>query len=353
MSAVPLSLEEAISPEWLSEALSQTWPGTTVSAVTPDELLHGVGTKAIVSLTYADDVAAERPASVCVKAGYEPHNKHLLDGGTYLKEARFYAEIAAELPVTVPKTYFSAYDPTSKQGLIVMENLNTVGAVFGSAQRGYTVEEAMKYADALAALHARFWNDGLQADHSWLIGRAAVSGAGENSIYTDILQSNLDGERGEPLPAALRDSETLTKAARALGAIASEHPSCLIHGDTHARNLYFTADGTPAFFDWQTTQGSFWALDISYYLGAGLSHEDRRSSIESIFRHYLDRLAAHGATPPAWDEAWLAFRQAMVYGFWLWAITRPIVQPNEVINVYVDRLGNAAADLDSYSALEV
>src|SRR5579871_4660633 len=138
MRAVPETLEEAISPEWLTRALSDRWPGTVVASVEPDTLLHGVGTKALVTLTYTTRPSNDLPSSVCVKAGYEPHNRHILESGTYMKEARFYREVACDLPVVTPTCLYAAYDTTSKQGVIVMENLNLAGAVFGSAQRGYT-----------------------------------------------------------------------------------------------------------------------------------------------------------------------------------------------------------------------
>jgi Ser/Thr protein kinase RdoA (MazF antagonist) len=151
----------------------------------------------------------------------------------------------------------------------------------------------------------------------------------------------------------MRDSKRLLAAVAAYDEVVASEPWCLCHGDTHAGNLYETAEDTPGFYDWQTVHQSWWASDVSYYVTAALGHDDRRRSVEDLLRHYLDRLGAYGVTPPTWEEAWFAYRRALVYGFWMWAITRPIVQPVEVINTFVDRTGNALAEADGYATLGV
>ena len=46
------------------------------------------------------------------------------------REARFYAAIAAEVPVRVPRCYFAAYGAAPTDYLIVLEDLDAAGCRF-------------------------------------------------------------------------------------------------------------------------------------------------------------------------------------------------------------------------------
>lgn len=344
------TLEEALTPTWISAALSDLHPGVVVEDVELRELLHGVGTKALMRLTYAESGDGGLPRELCLKAGYEPHNQHLLEGGAYLKETRFYRDVARQLPVRVPECFYAGCDDVTNQGVLILENLHTTGGVLCSASREHTVDEAARFLDSFAALHASHWDGEVNDAHPW-IGTRSVLDSVKFSAYTDRIQANLDDPRGATLTEEMRDGSKLIEAAARVSALIDHRRGCLVHGDPHAGNLYLTGSGEPGLYDWQTVQISSWAVDVPYYLCAALSHEDRRSSLPDLLRHYLGRLEAHGVTPPSWDEAWLSFRQFTIYGFYLWAITRPIVQPVEVINTFVDRLGAAASEAGAYEAL--
>lgn len=349
MTNVPATLEEALTPQWMTSALAQRTPGVRVTDVEVRSLLHGVATKALVRLTYAGP-AAGVPVDLCVKGGFEVANQHILTGGAYFREASFYRDIAGSLNVVTPACYYAGADPETKQGVVVMEDLLAAGATLGSAQRGHSVEEAAGYIDSFAALHAYNWGGGIATSHSWLGSHTGMESI-HYPMYTERIQGNLDDERGASLPAVMRDGATLIKAIPMLIDLISTAPKCLTHCDPHAGNLYTSAAGEPGFYDWQTAQTTTWAMDVPYYLCAALSHEDRRSNLVDLLRHYLERLAAHGVTPPSFDEAWLSYRRFVLYGFYNWVITRPTVQPIEVITAFVDRLGTAAAEAESYTAL--
>ena len=352
MTAVAATLDEAVTAEWLTAALDERYPGVVVEHVEVRELLHGVGTKALLTLTFGGSHDHGLPMDMCLKAGYEEHNRFLLEGGTYLKEARFYRDVASEVPMVVPRCLYAGCDDESKQGVLLLEDLPRAGAHLGSAGEGHTVDEAARFLDAFAALHATYDGGRIIGAHPW-VGSTSPLQTSYATMYTDRLRGNLADGRADTLPEAVRDPERLIKAAQAIVGLLDPARSCLVHGDPHAGNLYLTASGEPGVYDWQTAHASSWAIDVPYYLCAGLSHDDRRDSIEDLLRHYLDRLVAHGGTPPSWDDAWLAYRQFIPYGFYLWAITRPIVQPVPVINTFIDRLGTAAADVGSYEALGV
>jgi aminoglycoside phosphotransferase (APT) family kinase protein len=127
-------------------------------------------------------------------------------------------------------------------------------------------------------------------------------------------------------------------------------PSCLVHGDAHAGNLYLTADGRPGLVDWQLLNRGHWALDVAYHIGAVLTVADRERAERDLVRHYLDRLRSYGAAAPSWEEAWRDYRRALVYGYYLWSITRRVAEP--ITCEFATRLGLAVAANDSFASLE-
>ena len=82
---------------------------------------------------------------------------------------------------------------------------------------------------------------------------------------------------------------------------------------------------------------------------AELAPEERERSEQTLLRHYLDCLRALGVTPPDFDQAWDDYRANMVYGSYMWAITR-LVEPR-ITHEFVRRLGLAVTALDSYALL--
>ena len=163
-----------------------------------------------------------------------------------------------------------------------------------------------------------------------------------NSYITrDVLQEHLDGPRGAALPDAIKDADRLSAAVSGVVHRAAEDVSCLVHGDAHAGNVFETADGSLGLIDWQIVQRSSWALDVAYHVGAVLDVDVREKNEQQLLAHYLDRLAHHGVAPPSWDDAWLNYRICLIYGYYLWAVTRLVDPP--IINEFVTRLGSAVA----------
>jgi hypothetical protein len=102
--------------------------------------------------------------------------------------------------------------------------------------------------------------------------------------------------------------------------------------------------GTPGIFDCQTIQRGVWSNDVGYL---------RERSLRELLSHYGDELARHGVAPPSPAEMWDCYRRSIIYPFYLWSMTRPIVQPIEAITTFVTRIGRAVEHTQSYEALGV
>jgi aminoglycoside phosphotransferase (APT) family kinase protein len=88
------------------------------------------------------------------------------------------------------------------------------------------------------------------------------------------------------------------------------------HGDYRLDNLLFGAgDGAApiAVVDWQTVLHGPGVSDLSYFIGAGLTTEDRRTHERALVDEYRGRMAADGVElDPDW--LWLQYRQHSLDG---------------------------------------
>jgi aminoglycoside phosphotransferase (APT) family kinase protein len=170
-------------------------------------------------------------------------------------------------------------------------------------------------------------------------------------VTLDQLQGLLDGPRGQGLDPATRSAGRLGAAMRALAARDAARPQFLVHGDAHAGNIFRTADGKTGLIDWQLLQRGGWALDVAYHLNAVLPTDVAERGERRLLGHYLELMRGHGCDVPGAEEAWRQYREAAIYGYYLWAITRRVDPP--IIEMFTGRLGRAVERLESHALLGV
>jgi len=354
---LPLTIED-LTPRWLSDALAQRHPGVAVLAAEPFGTLEGTGTKHFLRVTYnAAGVAAGLPTQLCVKAGFSAHREAMLF--LYQLEARFFAEIAPQLDIRVPRCLHAAAD--EGQGIVILEDLNQTGADFCRVQRTLTRDQATAFLDALAALHARWWNSPDLDDPAklgWLVRHDPLPdddwGAfGRQQLEPATWAHYAALPRAVALPNACRNRETMHAALQALRRFdptgpARPQPVCLIHADPHLGNWFIDGDGGPGLLDWQSPRRGHWAHDVTYMLVSALDPLDRRAWEHDLIRHYLTALARNCvATPPEEAEAWTAIRAHICYGLFYWMVN-PVEWQIEVNNVAIaPRFAWAAVDHDA------
>lgn len=263
-----------------------------------------------------------------------------------VREADFYGKIAAQVKVRVPELVTNVIDRETQQGAVIMRDLIADGASFCSALDPFTADDAAASIEQIAALHA---GQALLAGNGW-IGRRIDEFAASPHITAEMLQSLLDDPRGDPLPKATKSAERLLAGVRALAARDAARPQFLVHGDAHAGNIFRTADG-PGLIDWQLLQSGGWALDLAYHLCAVLPVELAEAEERRLLGHYLDHARGLGLSLPDGEAAWMQYREAVVYGFYLWGITRRVDPP--IIREFTKRLGLAVARHGSFELLGV
>ena len=337
---VPFTLEEALDPRWLTRALAPLTGGAAITDVSVVETLRTVATKTRFQVAWADGCA-----DLCLK-GFLDMAGGRVGGKQALSEHRFYRQVAPALGLRIPSAVAIVIDEEAGQGITIMRDLVAQGARFGSALDPVTPDEAAKTLEELARLHAHMH----MLDALPWVGRTVSELASWNIVTPERLQLLLEGPRGRNLSARTREAAKLIDGLNSLAALTEALPSTLVHGDCHAGNIFWTADG-PGLIDWQVVQRGHWALDVAYQLCAVLPVDLAAAHEMHLLDHYLGAARVRGNDVPDRDAAHRQYRAGIIYGYYLWAITTR-VDP-AITETFVDRLGQAVERNGSYSAVGI
>ena len=337
-SEVPLTLERALDPDWLSMAL-----GAKVSQVEQVEVIRTVATKVRFAATVDGQEGRQH---YCLKGLLDTDDASRIGGATCVLEGDFYTKVAPTLHVRVPECLVAVVDRTAQQGVIIMRDLIAAGAKFCSALDPFTADDAAQSLEQLAQLHM---GSAFLAGAPWIRPRAAEL-ARMTYITPEMLQQLMDGPRGDGLPAPVRRADLLIAGMRALADRDEARPQFLVHGDSHAGNIFRTSEGA-GLIDWQLLQTGGWALDVAYHLCAVLPTALAEREERRLLGHYLAMMRASGREMPGEEDAWRQYRECVIYGYYLWAITRRVDPP--IIVQFNQRLGAAVARHESLALLGV
>lgn len=336
---IPVEVED-ITAEWLASVLRAHAPGASLQAIAVAEAHSGTTGRARVLLTHDDP---RLPRSVFVKlAPFDAGQRAFVEQlGMGLYEARFYAEMAAEVPVRLPRPWHAAHDDAGRY-VMVLEDLIASGARYpgqGDPDLPAFVERTV---DAFAALHAPFWASPRFApggDLAWVERRSRGYGSAAPLVSVAIEQL------GASLPdASRRLVEVYLPRADRIAALLTDGTPTLVHGDAHLGNMF--ADGTtPGFLDWAMVSSAPGLRDVAYFLGSSVPTELRRARERELIARYCERLRQGGAALDV-DSAWEQYRVQLITA-WIAAIVTAAMgshwQPIE-IGLAATQRANAAIE---------
>ncbi|MEZ5164999.1 MAG: deoxyribose-phosphate aldolase [Acidimicrobiales bacterium] len=338
---------EAITAEWMTAALAGSFPGVEVAGLTVLDEHHGTTGRVRFGLTYADGPAG--PDSVFVKLAPPGDSQRQLVAMTDMgrKEARFYDELAAEVPMRIPAAYYAAHGERTEY-IMVLEDLAAAGCTFSDRRQELSDDHAEQLITGLARVHAHFWNDPrFDAELSWL--PTPMRG----SLGAQLIESSRQ-QFEDQFPPVFGDLCRLyVDHHEGICDLWDEGPLTMIHGDCHSGNQ-FLDQGTVGLYDWAVICKAPGIRDISIFLGNSCPTELRRAHQEDWIELYRRTLVECGVDAPSFDELWLAYRRTVLYG-WVAATTTAGMgdawQPLEIGIAGMTRATDCCADLDTLGAL--
>ena len=305
--AIPVEVGDITAP-WLEGVL-----GGSVTAIEVTDSHSGTTGRVCVNLTRTDE---RLPQSVFVKlAPFDSGQRRFVDQtGMGVAEARFYAEIAADVPVRHPRPWYAAHDDTGRY-VMVLEDLHAAGARYPGQRDPDLPAFVENTIDSFAALHAAFWESRRFAptgDLAWVADRSADYGSAAELVGFAVEQL------GDRLPEKSSElAAVYLPRAERIPSLLAQGPRTLVHGDPHLGNMF--ADGvTPGLLDWAMIGCAPGLRDVAYFLGGSVPTELRRAHERRLVERYCERLAGSDITLDA-DEAWDQYRVQLLTA-WIAAV---------------------------------
>jgi hypothetical protein len=293
-----------IDTAWLTAVLAQGGVKAKVKSFTAKGVGTGqIGDSVRFSLEYEGE-ADGAPASIVGKfpsAGAESRATGVALGN-YLREVRFYQQLAPKALIATPRVWFTDVDEATSDFVLMMEDL--APAEQGDQLRGVSLEQARLVVVEAAKLHASHWNDEGLDELAWVSGSKA---APPSMATPEMVQALWEGFKA-------RYAARLTPEVRKVGdwltqqpTFAEDHvgPRCLTHNDFRPDNMMFATDkGGHAItvLDWQSFAYGVGATDVAYFLAGALSPEVRREHEAAFLQLYLDTLVQHGVSGYGMDD---------------------------------------------------
>jgi hypothetical protein len=333
-----------------------------VSCVEVQRIGEGVGVLAELyrlTLTYAPGAAG--PGSVIAKLqSSTPEVRELCDAyAIYEREMGFYREVAGTIELRTPRHYFSAFDPGTRDCVILMEDLAPARSPDQVA--GVSLAELTAAIDGVATLHARWWSDPrLERLRPLMPTLAEPPYANVMEVYRAALPLALEGLAARGHRRLARTAQKVGGALERLLEAMSAEPRTLCHGDFRVDNLMFR--DTPAgseltVIDWQVAMQARGPLDVGYLMGGAVPTELRRAEEMTLLRRYHARLTELGVTGYGFEECLADYRRAILVSLVYWVEGCPLVDRENARAValfegWADRLAAAADDLGLEALLE-
>lgn len=338
------ALPGELSPQWLTDQLHRHADLPAASFVSGFELApvgggQGLSGELIRVLLRYEGEPGGAPTSVIAKfPTTNSQNRGLIENlNLYEREIRFYRDMAAELPIRVPRHFGSAFDPdpvpdavkarstrvidrlpakahavltrdvskflrpTSRRYALLIEDLGA-GEVHDMVSPP-PIDRMMLILDHLATVHAHYWGDASLADRV---------DSGRVVSQMPMLQGNVCADRA--IAAAVeRWPELLGPEETAMIHAASEsfaddvarlnRPMTLIHGDPRSDNMLFLDGDELVVLDWALPALGDPGHDLGYLLSSSVVPEDGRPMARKLTEHYHAALRTEGVEYPL-DELW-------------------------------------------------
>jgi Phosphotransferase enzyme family len=302
---IPRTVDDLTSA-WFGEVLGLEVVGATVA-----DRSSGTTGRARVELEGGDGV----PASVFVKLPpFDEQQRKLVDmTGMGVAEARFYRDVAREVPVRVPGVWYSETDGSDY--VMVLEDLTASGCTFPTPLDADIEGRARDIVHQLTALHAQYWDSPrltAGGDLAWLAERVRNQGGG-GAHYIKRAVDTIGDRFDESFH---RIADFYLEHGPEVAALWFQGTPTLIHGDAHIGNLFVdtAAGGRTGFLDWAVVCAAPGVRDVAYVMCNSVPVELRESMERGVVDDYCAGIAERGGSIDP-DETWDSYRIQALYSW--------------------------------------
>lgn len=304
MPQIPSTIEQ-IDDAWLSDAL-----GRPVSGVSHEQIGVGVGVSSAVYRTSLDGFDAPtlitKLPALAEEAVFTSSVLRM-----YIREVRFFQNLAPESPIRVPQGYFGAVDDETSHFVQLMEDMGSLRIV--DQNDGMDIDDAGQAVDELALWHAQWWG---RADTAVERGDAVCL---SDPVYPAVLPM-VFAEGWEKVnremtlaPEILAVGPAWTDRLGSLLTSLAGAPNTITHGDYRADNILFADDGGVVLLDFQLTGRGSGSYDLAYFITQSLAPDLAATHETELFNRWRDGLIAAGVPEGETVGLWDRYREAAYF----------------------------------------
>ena len=344
-----VSSHVGVSAEYLAQHLGAS--DLQISSVQP------IGTGQMAEsfrVSFVDGTHGHVPPSVVVKVPSQSESSRAASRITrcYELETGFYTHVRSLVGVSAPNCLHVWFDAVNDDFVLVLEDI--VAGKQGDQLSGATVEQARAAIDELVLLHAPLWNSSQLDTLGWMPRHSMESSQGTR----DLLRSVFPGFATRF--SALVSAEVLELGSRLVENIdgydrAFPNNETIVHRDFRLDNLLFTGTSSETqvkVVDWQTASISAGVTDLSYFIGASFTPEQRREVEGELVRRYSDGLSQSGISM-SWNDVWDQYRLFATSGYIMAIVASMLVKQTErgdaMFAAMANRHGQQMIDLETLS----
>ena len=344
--AIPATPEE-LTATWLTSAVQASGGDNGANSVELIDAHSGTTGRARIKVGWR---RSGLPEHIFVKlAPTDPFQRAVaVDTGMGAREARFYRELATEVPVRVPAPYLSNWTAGGRDYVMLIEDLAAAGCSFPGFASNADPAIVQSTLDGLARLHAAFWESPrFAADLDWLEPPM------HSELGPELVAAGVKAFGAGQPPAFHEMAELYINHGNRVAELLAAGPETLLHGDSHLGN-FFLENNKVGFLDWACICRGPALRDVAYFLCGSVDTGLRRNEQEAFIQHYLAALAGNGGPELMFEDAWRDYRRFVATG-WIAAVATLAVgagmQSIEVGEAAVARANAAIGDLDTASLL--
>jgi hypothetical protein len=336
---------DELTAEWLGAALGRS--GVQVAGI--DRIGTGQMSQSHRVIFTADGDREDEVESVVIKLAADDANSRAtgVGMGAYYREIAFYRNLADRIGGPLAQCYLAEYDRAEGWFTLVLEDIRD--STQGDQIAGCGVDEARVALRELARVQAPVLGDLALGTADYLNQPNPLN----QELLTALLPGFLEryGDRIAPEHAAV--CERLVPVCDAWAA-EQRPPLGLVHGDYRLDNLLF-GEETCKVVDWQTVAWGPALVDASYFVGGGLSVQDRRAHEEELLRAYHEQLVAQGVQDLSWERCWEEYRRQAFAGIVMTVAASMVVERtdrgDDMFMACLERNAQQILDLDCLSLL--
>lgn len=319
------ALPPAVAPRHLTQALraSGVLHGSSVRDVAVLSARDIIVSRIIrLGISY-DGPAPGAPRTLILKVAQENFAKTLWQAGR--QEVAFYREVAPHLPAQlVPRCFDAHWDGDTQAWHLLFEDLSDTHEIATEWPLPPTLEQAAFIVEALARLHAAWWDHaalGHSIGHFMDVAameQVMAQFAGHFERFAALLGDRLSADR------RMLYGRFIGATPRLLERYHSRRNVTIAHGDAHIWNFLVPKPAVTdrvRVFDFDQWRINVGASDLAYMIGLQLYPERRREIESELLDRYHATLLGLGVS--GYSRAALAddYRRGV-----LWQITKPVWQ---------------------------